>query len=104
MVSSYWIKLYGTFFALFQYKGTQVKSIKMFSFKSSHIFLNAPTIFFLTIILDFYNFIKNIGTEHIHIKQKSQMITLTFCVCPSANNFEKEELYDISVSRPDKTD
>ena len=32
------------------------------------------------------------------------MITLTFCVCPLANNFEKEELSYISVSRPDKTD
>ena len=32
------------------------------------------------------------------------MITLTFCVCPLANNFEKEELSDISVFRPEKTD
>ena len=32
------------------------------------------------------------------------MITLTFCVCPLANNFEKEELSNISVSRPYKTD
>ena len=32
------------------------------------------------------------------------MITLTFCVCSVANNFEKEELSDISVSRPEKTD
>ena len=32
------------------------------------------------------------------------MITLTFCVCPLANNFEKEELSDISVSRPFKAD
>ena len=39
-----------------------------------------------------------------NIKQKSQMITLTFCVCPLANNLEKEELSNISVSRTEKTD
>ena len=32
------------------------------------------------------------------------MITLTFCVCPLANNFKKEELSDISVFRREKTD
>ena len=32
------------------------------------------------------------------------MFTLTFCVCPLANNFEKEELSNIFVSRPFKTD
>ena len=32
------------------------------------------------------------------------MITLTFSVCPLANHFEKEELSNISDSRPEKTD